>query len=66
MRKAAMGHVCRGLASTQNEVIILDKQHWVQNSSKHNGILYLDLSVVSAQILRGASVAHEEGLESQT
>ena len=26
MRKAAMGHVCRGLASTQNEVIILDKQ----------------------------------------
>jgi hypothetical protein len=27
VRKAARGHVYRGLASTQNEVIILDKQY---------------------------------------
>ena len=32
MSKAAMGHVRPGLASTQNEVIILDKQQKVLRS----------------------------------
>ena len=36
MRKAARCHVCCGLASTQNEVIILDRQQSVSANSEYS------------------------------